>query len=357
MIVTEPEITNMLVSIVIPVYDTGNYIATCLDSVISQSHSKLEIIIVDDGSPDNAAVIAEEYAGKDNRITVIRQANVGLSGARNTGIAQMQGDYVLFLDSDDTLKTDAVERLLTKACENDSDIVIPDRYHKVYEDSTAPSEELSFERDCWINDPVDFAFTVMIGKGRAWRSTSVLYKTSIIHEYGVHFPVGYTAEDIVFNLSFLTNAKRIDFVDYATLLNLKRSGSITSSYRKDLFDVFMFIDGQVRLFSDRVCYDSSKMQIARDSLLSRNIAVFITLEMSKNNNISLKEKRNRILNVLNSPRVKEAFSNHDLLTPYWNSKAKSRYVVFIRLLIKHKLYSSAILTAGLCTLVISKMAK
>ena len=92
---------NIRFSIIIPIYKVEKFICECIDSVINQTLKNIEIILVDDGSPDNCPKICDEYAQKDKRITAIHKANGGLSSARNTGLKKAQGEYVLFLDSDD----------------------------------------------------------------------------------------------------------------------------------------------------------------------------------------------------------------------------------------------------------------
>ncbi len=100
---------NELISIIIPVYNVGKYLGKCLDSVINQTYHNIEIICVNDGSTDNSYDILLEYAKKDNRIKVINQKNAGLSGARNTGISHANGEYIMFLDSDDWLSAEMCE--------------------------------------------------------------------------------------------------------------------------------------------------------------------------------------------------------------------------------------------------------
>ncbi len=90
-----------LVSVIIPVYNVEAYLKRCLDSVVNQTYRNLQIILVDDGSPDNCGVICDQYAAKDKRITVIHQENGGLSVARNADIKLIKGDYTTFIDSDD----------------------------------------------------------------------------------------------------------------------------------------------------------------------------------------------------------------------------------------------------------------
>ena len=102
---------NELVSIIVPVYNVEKYIKKCVDSLITQTYSNLEIILVNDGSPDNSGKICDEYAQSDSRIKVIHKANGGLSDARNTGIDIAEGQYIFFLDSDDWIDCQCIEKL------------------------------------------------------------------------------------------------------------------------------------------------------------------------------------------------------------------------------------------------------
>lgn len=111
-----------LVSIIVPIYKVEEYIRECLDSIIGQTYTNLEIILVDDGSPDNCGEICEEYARNDRRITVYHKENGGLSDARNYGIARAHGEFLTFVDSDDIIKLNFVETLLGLLHEYDADI-------------------------------------------------------------------------------------------------------------------------------------------------------------------------------------------------------------------------------------------
>ena len=111
-----------LLSVVVPVYKVEPYIAKCLDSICGQTYDKLEIILVDDGSPDNCGTICDEYAKKDNRITVIHKANGGLSSARNAGIMSASGEYITFVDSDDWIEPDMYSKLMSAVLSEDADL-------------------------------------------------------------------------------------------------------------------------------------------------------------------------------------------------------------------------------------------
>lgn len=114
---------NVLVSIIVPVYGTETYLSACIESLCNQTYQNIQIILVDDQSPDRCPEICDEYAKKDFRITVIHQKNKGVSGARNTGLQNATGDYVMFVDSDDELYVEAVSILLKDSLAYEADIV------------------------------------------------------------------------------------------------------------------------------------------------------------------------------------------------------------------------------------------
>lgn len=117
---------DKLVSVIIPVYKVEKYLPMCVDSVLNQTYQNLEVILVDDGSPDNCPAICDEYAKKDERIRVIHQKNAGLSMARNAGLDICTGAYITFVDSDDALHVAFVERLLAACEENGAEIAVGD---------------------------------------------------------------------------------------------------------------------------------------------------------------------------------------------------------------------------------------
>lgn len=132
-----------LISVMVPVYNVAPYITNCLESLIHQTYTNLEIILVDDGSTDNSLEICQEYAKKDKRIKVIHKENGGLSTARNAGLDVATGDYYSFVDSDDYISTRFYEIMLNVALEHSADIVECD-YNKIPFEDVTPENRDSF---------------------------------------------------------------------------------------------------------------------------------------------------------------------------------------------------------------------
>ena len=126
----------MKVSIILPIYNVEKYLSACLDSVCNQTHKDLEIILVNDGSPDTSGYIADQYSQRDSRIKVLHKKNEGVSVARNLGIDNATGEYVCFCDSDDLLMPDYVEYLLGMVNSTKADIAVTNRFHYNYSGSS-----------------------------------------------------------------------------------------------------------------------------------------------------------------------------------------------------------------------------
>ena len=138
---------NSLVSIIVPVYKAEKYIHQCIDSLLAQTYRNIEVILVDDGSPDNCGAICDEYAAKDSRVKVIHQQNGGVSVARQTGIDHATGEYSIHADPDDWVELNMIEELVAKAVADNADMVICDFYRESKSDKTYdcqnPGDDLS----------------------------------------------------------------------------------------------------------------------------------------------------------------------------------------------------------------------
>ena len=119
-----------LISVIVPVYNVERYIEKCITSIISQTYTNLEIIVVDDGSTDKSGLLCDEWQAKDSRIKTIHKVNGGLSSARNTGMNIAQGKYIAFIDSDDYIDNTMVEQLWINIKDSNAQIAICNRYYK-----------------------------------------------------------------------------------------------------------------------------------------------------------------------------------------------------------------------------------
>lgn len=199
---------NPLISVIIPIYNVECYLKICIDSIVNQTYSNLEIVLVDDGSPDRCPEICDEYAKKDNRVKVIHQDNGGLAHARNVGIANSNGEYLTFVDSDDYVSNDYVENLYKGIAEFGADISIASFYafkRDVACRQTSGSfaiEEISKEKAiscyCSINAECSMPFISACNK---------IYRRSLFYE--IEFPKGKLYEDAFTTYKLIDRAKKI----------------------------------------------------------------------------------------------------------------------------------------------------
>lgn len=178
-----------LISIIIPVYNVENYINACMKSVIEQSYDVLDIILVDDGSTDNSGDICDYYEKKDERITVIHKMNGGLSDARNCGIKKAQGKYITFVDSDDIIAHDYIEKLYTMIKNSQADISICDCVH-IFPDTSFTFKKATIEEKM---KPEQAIKKMLYQKQILVSAWAKLYKISLFSD--VIFPVGMLYED------------------------------------------------------------------------------------------------------------------------------------------------------------------
>lgn len=311
---------NPKVTVIIPVYKVEKYLRGSVQSVLDQTYKNIDIILVDDGSPDTCPQICDEISEKYNNISVIHKENGGLSSARNAGLDLIrETTYVLFLDSDDKLPSNAIDGMVRKAQCDNADVVIPDRYTKVYEDSEREQIALHFPSEMYRANPRDFVLDVLMEQGRAWRASALLYSYSIIEEAGARFPIGRIAEDISFNFLVLEKAKKIAIYPESTLLCLKHEGSITSTFQKNFEKDIWYIDEQARVFLKKTGLDNSFGTQKADSLLCRNVVVYLFDIMSHKNQMSYKDKVIKAQKLLAAPEAKSCVRQKHT-TPYFEKR-------------------------------------
>jgi glycosyltransferase involved in cell wall biosynthesis len=336
-----------LVSIIIPCYNTEKYISRCLESVAKQTYRNIEVIVVDDGSIDGSSSIIDKFCENDKRFTLIKQKNGGASTARNTGLLLVNGKYITFVDSDDTLHHEAVERLYRNINDSVVDIVVPCLFKEVYGNNRIVEKYLFSPDDKENIRPIDFVINKMIYCSVAWRCSSVIYRSDIIKTYNIKFDVGYTAEDFLFNLKYFRFVKSMDTLAFPTLNVTKRSGSITASYNAKLMDLYYFIDQMVLHFLVDNGFDKDKAREISDSLFCRNVIVYITKEMGMASQYSYKTRRNNVKSILDDDKVMRVLKQKDIKTPYFFDRKKQLVAKILLRLLQLNLSSLAITIAWL----------
>lgn len=198
------------ISVIVPVYNVESYLRRCVDSILSQTFSDFELILVDDGSPDRCADICDAYAAMDPRVSVIHQQNCGLAGARNAGIEKAVGEWVCFIDSDDCVHPEMLQMMFQAAKEPNVNMVVCDCVQSAaLPENFYQSQPLHFEIK-EINQ--EYLLSMFQMKVRAyWTVVPVLIKTEIPKKYP--FTVGRIFEDNAVSVSWLCEAKTVAFLD------------------------------------------------------------------------------------------------------------------------------------------------
>lgn len=199
-------------SVIIPVYKVEHYLRQCLDSVVNQTYKNLEIILIDDGSPDNCGKICDEYAKRDERIIVIHKENGGLSAARNDGILIATGDWITFVDSDDWCELDYYEKIIIGMKDNQADIVCTGA--RIKETDSGSEINIALQNDCIANAPAsieDLQTKILAFKGSPYcigAPWDKLYRRDFIQTKGLLFDTSSRAwEDLWFNFQAFHQAK------------------------------------------------------------------------------------------------------------------------------------------------------
>lgn len=213
----------MTISIIVPVYKVEPYLRRCVDSILAQAYRNLEIILVDDGSPDHCPAICDEYATGDPRVCVIHKENGGLSDARNAGMEAAGGEWSSFVDSDDWIEPDMYQIILGKALQYNAQISVggmrdeqeeEQRQYHGYRDDFLWRKN---RRDTFTSE----AMKRIVGSWSAWGR---IYQRELFRD--VRFPVGEINEDEAIALLLLAQCKRIAYTNKVLYHYIRRPGSI-----------------------------------------------------------------------------------------------------------------------------------
>lgn len=271
------------ISVIIPVYNTENYLEKCLLSVLNQSFKNIEVIIVNDGSSDNSLKIINDFMNTDSRIKLINQENQGLGAARNTGIKEAKGEYIIFVDSDDYINSNGLEILYNQAIKTSADIITT-RYQKVLENGeiiyqspyiNTQSNDDYFKNNLMANIPM-----------MAWNK---MYKLELFIKNNILFPVNTIYEDVPVALKLSYYSKKISSLDFCYYNWLERDMSLSRNIQKknidDIIKIFFTIKSFLITFN---LYEKYKIYFMIG--LSRKILIAINndIDVYANGNHDLK---------------------------------------------------------------------
>ncbi len=233
----------MLISVIIPVFNVEQYLDECVQSVFRQTYTNLEIVLVDDGSPDNSGRMCDNYAIIDKRVKVIHKQNGGLSDARNTGLKEATGEYVLFLDSDDSWCDDQlIEKLACELNENRQVDMIIFRMKSYFKRNGKEIESSVFNIEKLKNEPSNEIFRHLLFANQLSMSACFrIVKREVLVKNNIFFVKGLLSEDIDWSLQLWQVLETVSAINTVGYCYRQRAESITTSYGIKNVRDFVFI--------------------------------------------------------------------------------------------------------------------
>lgn len=313
---------NPKISIIVPVYNVEQYLCQSLDSIVNQTFRDIEIVVVNDGSPDHCIDIIREYAERDSRFVVIDKPNEGVAAARNDAMKIAKGDYFMFVDGDDWIELNACERLMEVMTEYSPDVVMFS-YYREYADKTLEKHDI-FSDDFIIFDDeqcrhLHRRHAGAIGKELAHPENfdaicslcTKLFRADIIREhqeiYYIDNKIIGTYGDGLMNLFYYKYVNKAVFIgDHLYHYRKTNEASVTTAYKKDfpkrwnnLFDII-----------DKYISDNNLGDDFKEGLRNRIAISIVGLGLNElQANTSLRNKYNKIKAILREPRYKEAIAS------------------------------------------------
>lgn len=295
-----------LVTVVIPVYNVEKYLNCCVDSVVQQTHKNLDIILVDDGSPDHCPQMCNEWAEKDSRIRVIHKQNAGLGMARNTGIEHAKGQYICFFDSDDYIETDTIQKSLELAEKEQADIVIfgmanVDNSGKITKKYPPANKITCFQgqeiQEQLLPDLIDPRHKDAKYPNLCLSAWSCLYKMEMIKQVNWRFVserqnISEDSYSLIWLYKYVQTVVLLPEVKY---YYRKNEDSLTLSYRADRYKrIKKFYTDTMHMAVEQGFGDNIILRI-KGLFLSFTIAALKQIIMS---HLSYREKRQKLLEII-----------------------------------------------------------
>lgn len=340
-----------LVSIIVPIYNVQNYLEYCIKSIVKQTYTNLEIILVDDGSTDACPDICDNWREKDHRIKVIHKVNEGLGMARNTGIENATGEYLVFVDSDDYIDELMVEEVYKIQKNNNSDIVCFGFYsvnkdNKVISQIIPNPEKLVYEGIDVSEQFLPNLVCADLGKGINWNlnmsACMAMFRHELIYEIGWRFVSEreIISEDMYSLLSLYKNVFRVAVLPKAFYYYRENPSSLTRTYRKDRFAKVKNCYLESIKLCEKLKYNSCIKDRVACLFVSNVIVVLKQISVSNEDFLTKLKEIRRILNDLilqnvlkNKEMKKEPISRWILLK---SMRYKYVHAIYIMCLLKNE---------------------
>lgn len=297
------------ISVIVPVYNAEKYVKRCIDSILNQTYKNLEVVLVNDGSTDKSGYICDMYAKSDDRIKVVHQLNKGVCVARNTGIKESSGEYILFIDSDDWIEYNTLEILMNNVKFEDIDILIYGYKMEFIQKDNKKTKIVTPEKKFYktVLDYLD-DFNIYRTNGLFGYCWNKIYKADIIRKNKVFFEEYAFAEDLYFNFKILPYCRDIKVINDSFYHYMHQSEITLSKVKKDEITAMNQIyDKTVEFLKKMNSYENNKEYISTKYI--ENMMSYILNDIFKSN-----YRVNKIKNLYNSARVKNSikYFNSDI---------------------------------------------
>lgn len=280
--------TEPLISIIVPVYKVEQFLDRCVESLVKQTYSNLEIILVDDGSPDSCGSLCDQWAAKDTRIMVLHKENGGLSSARNAGIEACHGDYIAFVDSDDWMELDGIAYLYDLLQRNHADFSMGEMV-RVYEKKKV--EQPSFHEQVYTQEEFLRLFFKIGSQLDVMYAWGKLYRRELFSE--LRYPHGLTDEDVPTTFSVILNSSTVAYSTKIIYNYYYNPDSITGNhFNEKKFDLLKVWDLVVQRAEETE--QASILEMARLNRDRADFGILVNAAMAKNYHESKKRFRHEL---------------------------------------------------------------
>ena len=315
------EIEKPLISVIVPVYNVEKYMRQCVDSLLNQTLSNIEIILVDDGATDASPKICDEYARKYSSVKVIHKLNGGLGSARNTGMKVARGKYIGFVDSDDYVSVKMYETLLDLAEINKADCAYceftrfwndtvdvtkqPQKTIKVYSGKEILDSYLLDRVGCSPSEKEDCSYGASVGLG--------LFRNDVIQRSKVEFVSEreFIAEDMIFDIDFIPYCKKIVHTNEALYFYRFNPESLTTQYVPDRFERNVILCNEMNSRLDKT-YNADVYKIRLDRYFLKITRIALIEEIVHLNENGWRTARANISRIANNQELKQILKTYPL---------------------------------------------
>lgn len=316
---------NPLITIIVPIYNVEKYLDKCINSIIHQTYSNLEIILIDDGASDACPAKCDKWKEKDSRIIVVHKKNAGLGFARNSGLDIASGEYVMYIDSDDYIAPNMVEKLFETAKDTGSDTVYCG-LTRIYTDGSEVAVPAAYNNQTFEGDEIiDRVLLEMVGsrpedKEDANLFMSVwhaLYSMQIIREYSIRFPSErkIMCEDIMYHIDYLQHARKVTYIADPLYFYRVNPKSLSQVYDSTRFERQKVLSKAIRSSLGQFLSEDRYTEREDRRLLGGARAQILAIVAS-----SEKNKCNLIRNIYEDPEVKKVLKRY----PYQRNPFKHK---------------------------------